>query len=340
MPKHKGNSEDWLDSDHSSHTGRERIRPKKKQIARSANLPLNEANATVAEVFPNQCRVILDGVGSNLNCSYKRAEVIGKSPTEARERTPVAVGDRVQVTSTGNTSGVIEGICNRKNCLSRPAPGRNAEKFHHVLAANIDLLVIVASTQDPEFSPGLVDRFLVAAEAEKIPAMICLTKTDLKSSSEATPEIYIELGYRVIEISSPQKTGFEALAQEIKGKTVVFCGQSGVGKTSLLRILLGQNIGKVGSISAATGKGKHTTTGAVLIGGTSDSRYIDTPGIKEFGLSKISPELLREFFPEFKNISCPISNCLHDREPDCSAQNLPRHPSYLRILKSLVAGEN
>lgn len=335
-PKFRGDSDDWLDSDESGKKG-QGLRPKKKIQARSVALPPEEANATVIEVYPNQCRVRLDS-GADFLCSYRRAGVVSKSKTDARERTPVAVGDRVRVSGSPNSQGVVEGICQRTNALSRPAPGRDGEKIQHVLAANIDLLVIVASAVDPIFSPGLVDRFLVSAQSENISVLICVTKIDLKPS--ASWEIYTKLGYSLVEVSSMTKAGIPELSKLLQGKMVVFCGQSGVGKTSLLRALLGTEIGRVGSVNEMTGKGRHTTTAAVLLEGPNQSKWVDTPGIRSFGLHKIQPEDLKNYFPEMENLSCSMEGCFHQDEENCAAVHLDRYPSYRRILESLIEGEN
>ena len=352
-PKYRGDSEDWLDSDSDSsgQDGRGRAAPqKKKPKARSAQLPLAEANATVVEVFPNQCRVQRDVDGVELLCSYRRAEVIGKSvllnarkqnATVAKERSPVAVGDRVQVVSeggVGESRGVIEGICSRRNCLARSSPGRQFSR--HVLAANIDLVVIVVSAREPLFSPGLVDRFLIAAQAEKIPTLICLSKMDLVDSGDSRErgwEIYSQLGFLLCEVSSKNRVGMDSLVPSIFGKTVVFCGQSGVGKTSLLRVLLqNDQLGRVSEVNLQTGKGRHTTTSAVLLGGPGSSRWIDTPGVREFSLEGISPEGLADYFPEMRDLSCSQKGCLHLEELECQAKELPRYFSYCRILDSIL----
>ncbi len=337
-PKYRGDSDDWLDSESTSQSKKGSIRVKKANSARSLDLPLDQSNAVVAEVFPNQCRVKLDLGEVDLLCSYRRAEVVGKAKRDHRERTPVAVGDRVLVQQSSPTTGVVEGICARKNRLSRPAPGRESGEFHHVLAANIDLLVIAASTQEPEFSSGLIDRFLIAAEMEKIPIIICITKIDLMTVQAAKPwKIYTDLGYEVVEVSTKQEGKLSALPHFIEGKTTVFCGQSGVGKTSLLRALLKSEVGRVGKVNEITGKGRHTTTGAVLLPGPFSSKWIDTPGVKEFGLLNLLPEDLASLFPEFKDLQCSSRYCRHIEEGNCNARELARYPSYRRIYDSLSA---
>lgn len=338
-PKFRGDSEDWMDSAEAGARQRRRVKPKKIQLGRSLQLKPEDANAVVTEVFPNQCRVKLDQDGSSLLCPYRRAGIVGKA--EVRERSPVAVGDRVLVTQTDSKTGIVEGVSIRRNSLSRPAPGRDGVVHQHVLAANIDLLVIVASVKTPDFTTGIIDRFLVAAESEGIPALIALTKVDLLSlplsESEGLWNVYLQLGYPVFEISSVRRTGFVELRKQVSGKKVVFCGQSGVGKTSLLRVLCGnETIGRVGSVNAQTGKGRHTTTSAVLLEGTErHSQWIDTPGVREFGLTKIDAEGLAQYFPEFRSLPCTGQGCDHTGQTDCDATELARYSSYRKILSSL-----
>jgi ribosome biogenesis GTPase len=112
-----------------------------------------------------------------------------------------------------------------------------------------------------------------------------------------------------------------------------------VGKTSLLRVLLGTAVGKVADVSGATGKGKHTTTAAILLQGPEGSDWIDTPGVREFGLAEIQPEQLKDQFPEFNNLKCQAPSCLHESEEGCAARELPRYSSYRRMIDSLRAGE-
>ena len=153
VPKYRGDEEDWLDNEDLAGFRSPESKAKQGPSARSTSLPKKDANATVAEVFPNQCRVKFDEEGAPpILCTYRRAEVVSKSKAEVRERTPVAVGDRVLAVKAANQGGVIEGICTRKNCISRPAPGRDGTRVHHVLAANIDLLVVVVSADRPKFS--------------------------------------------------------------------------------------------------------------------------------------------------------------------------------------------
>jgi ribosome biogenesis GTPase len=310
------------------------------KVGKSKRLDPGEANATVAEVFMKMCRVRLDSNGQSLLCPYRRADVYhGSGDTGFRERTPVAVGDRVKVTAYGSKDGVVDGVCERGNFLVRQAPGRE-EGVVHVIAANLDLLVIVVSVIEPAFSPGLVDRYLIGAREAGIPVLICLNKADLLEPGQPRPtDLYASLGYEIAEVSAKAGLGIGPLRERLTGIRVAFCGHSGVGKTSLLQKLLESEVGRVGVVNSVTGKGKHTTSGAYLFDGPGGAFWIDTPGVRGFGLVRIQPETLREYFPDLNQAGCEISECLHQQEPGCRAKTLPRWESYTRIHDSLTSGE-
>ncbi len=300
----------------------------------TTSLPKSLTHAgVVSEVYPKMCNVLFDDETANgvdkpsvkkRLCTYRRAQVFDRE-AEWRERSPVAPGDRVMVTILGSKDGVIEEILPRKNCIQRRAPGREG-KVLHTLAANLDFMVIVASLREPDFSPGLIDRFLIAAiEAEIAPALV-INKMDLaKDQSEKPWQVYEDFGVRCYPISTQNSSGIEVVQNLIRGKTSVFCGHSGVGKTSLLQNLFGEAFGKIGKVNTSTGKGKHTTTVSTLIEGPDQSRFIDTPGIKEFGLYKIDPKILIQYFPELYQAS----------QKGLPIEDLPRYESYLRIKTAL-----
>ena len=301
----------------------------------------SEANATVAEVFPKRARVRWDSDGQESLCYYRRSTVMGRDVGgEARERAPVAVGDRVKVERMQGQEGLIIGTATRKNGLSRPAPGgANLVQF---IVANLDRLVIVASACDPEFSPGLVDRFLVAASAEKIPCVLAVTKMDLldPGASRHAWQMYAALGLDIVELSRKDPETLETLRKRLEGQTAAFCGHSGVGKTSLLERLTGRDVGAVGAVNDQTGKGRHTTSSAILLQSQSGSSWIDTPGIREFGLVGITSENLKDHFPELISLKCSIASCQHRDEEGCLAHPLERYSSYRRILEDLIEKES
>ena len=289
---------------------------------------MNE-KGVVSEVFPRFCNVILDSEAGQsdpkkLLCTYRRAQIIERD-AEWRERSPVAPGDEVLVKVLGSKDGVIETLLPRRNTIQRKAPGKEG-KVIHTIAANIDYVVVVSALHDPNFSPGLVDRFLIAAQKAQIVPLLVINKTDLKENEIEKPwKLYEDLGFQCFPLSTHQNEGIEKLAEVLKGKTSVFCGHSGVGKTSLLRTLFGEVFGKIGDINKITRKGKHTTTVSTLLQAKHRTRFIDTPGIKEFGLFLIEPKELIEYFPEIHEIQLR-----HD-----SIEGLPRLESYLRIKAAL-----
>ena len=283
----------------------------------------------VSEVFPRFCNVILDTESDKsdpkkLLCTYRRAQILVRDP-EWLERSPVAPGDIVQVQVLGSKDGVIEELLPRRNAIQRKAPGKEG-KVLHTIATNIDFVVVVTSLHDPDFSPGLVDRFLIAAQKAQIIPLIVINKTDLKKTAEDRPwKLYEDLGFQCFPISTHKNEGIGRLEAVLSGKTAVFCGHSGVGKTSLLRTLFGEVFGKIGDVNKVTRKGKHTTTVSTLLQAKNRTRFIDTPGIIEFGLFKIDPKELIEFFPEIHELQLK-------REP---FQGLPRYDSYMRIKAAL-----
>lgn len=329
--KFRGGSDDWLDNESES----KREGAKKSPNNKFRELAFKEGNATVAEVFPNQSRVRFDD-GRELLCNYRKIGLMPRG-VDQRSRAPVCVGDRVKV-----EGDVIVGRCERRNVIARPAPDKHGTILQ-TIAANIDCLVIVTSTHKPDFNPGMVDRFLIAASAQSIEPIICLNKMDLLESAEPCPcDLYEELGYRSFKTCAKTGTGVPALVDYLNTKSAVFCGPSGVGKTSLLNQMLPEKyVGRTGDVSDSTSKGRHTTTGAILLRSHTESAWVDTPGVREFGVVDVKPELLQGHFPEILAAAgnCQIAGCLHVGEEGCGVERLPRYGSYRRIFESLQAGE-
>jgi len=280
----------------------------------------------VSEVFPKLCNVVFDD-GTKLLCSYRRSQVIDKNAPKDqwRERSPVAPGDQVEVQVLGSRDGVIENVLPRVNSIQRRAPGREG-KILHTLAANLDAVVIVSSYREPDFSPGLIDRFLIAAQKAEIKPVIVINKIDLRTSDDDRPwALYEQFNILCFPVSTKEPASIEPLHDFLRGKTSVFCGHSGVGKTSLLQALFGAEVGKIGEISKATGKGRHTTTVSTLIQAADATRFIDTPGIKEFGLFDVDPMDLIQYYPE-------LYERQQKREP---YDQLPRYEIYMKIKAAL-----
>jgi ribosome biogenesis GTPase len=231
----------------------------------------------------------------------------------------VAVGDRVAVERTGDGTAVIVGVEPRTSVLMRPEV---AGRWHRqVLVANADRAVLVFAQHDPEPAAGLVDRLLVACHAGNVPPVLVFNKADLAATerSASLVRLYERLGYEVLRTSAAQGAGLERLAEILRGRSSVFAGPSGAGKSSLInRVLPGVHL-RTGEISAASGKGRHTTTASQLVRLTAGDGYvIDTPGVKEFGLLGIAPAELALHFPEFPVPNqCRFLDCRHDTEPGC-----------------------
>jgi len=335
-PRYRGGGDDWFDDKKDSgHLSSRDSRVKQRLRANASSILPSRANGTVIEVSKKFSRVCFDIDGLTRLCTYRRANVLGHSGF--LERTPVAVGDRVYADILGSKDGVIEGVAERKNVLARLAPGCD-HPVRHVLAANLDKLVIIVSVKEPEFTPEVLDRFLVLAGAQNVEPIICINKMDLHSS--AYPRLwdpYIKWGYTVILASTTNQLGIKKLRNELLDRTSIFCGCSGVGKTSLLRELLEREIGKIGEISEALGKGKHTTRSSVLYTGWSPKTFlIDTPGISELNLIEIPQATLSMYFPGFSELECTKSGCLHQKEETCQARGLSNYKNYLNLYESLA----
>ena len=246
--------------------------------------------------------------------------VRGNVKRERRKTDPVAVGDRVEVTFLEDGEGIIESVAPRRRSLSRQARGRT--DVEHVILANPDQLIAVFAVADPEPHPRMLDRFLLIAERAEIESIVCVNKIDLDETGELRRifEPYQQAGYPVIHCSVETGEGIDELRGLLRGKISVLAGPSGVGKSSLLnRIDPTQNI-RVGEISDATGKGRHTTTATTIIPLADDTYIADTPGIRQLGLYGVELEHLDEYFPEFRPWlgDCYYQDCTHTSEPKCA----------------------
>ncbi len=263
-----------------------------------------------------------------------------------RQNMPSLVcGDRViwQQASTGN--GVVVAMEPRKTLLERP----NADGHLKPVAANIDQILVVAAPL-PALDLGLIDRYLVAAELTGIPPVLLINKTDLLDDElldymRERVAVYSEIGYPVLFVSACQEQGLAALKEQLKDRTSIFVGQSGVGKSSLINALLpGQDI-RVGELSDASGLGKHTTTTTVLYHFPEGGELIDSPGVRAFGLEHATRNQIADGFVEFRPYlgQCKFNDCRHQVEPGCAIRAAiekgtirpERFKSYLQIVESL-----
>lgn len=274
-----------------------------------------------------------------------------------KQTNPVAVGDHVFFEIQDDGTGVIHDVADRKNYIVRRAT--KLSKQTHVIASNINLLCIVATLGLPRTSTGFIDRLLVTAEAYHIPACILFNKVDLYDEElweihNEVKAIYTAAGYLVYEISALEGTGLDEVKQLIAGKTVLFSGHSGVGKSALLNALSPGLALKVGDISDWSLKGKHTTTFAEIhpiplltLNSKLLTFLIDTPGIKEFGMVDFTAQELSHFFPEMRARlhDCRFANCTHRHEPGCAIKkavddgliSVERYQNYLNILEDIIS---
>lgn len=269
-----------------------------------------------------------------------------------RSTNPIAVGDYVELTESkedsndeGQTVGFISKIIARTNYIIRKSP--NLSKESHIIAANIDQAFLIVTIQFPVTTTTFIDRFLVSAEAYRIPCHLIFNKTDLYNDEQTEVmnswiEIYENIGYRCLKLSAKNNTGFEELKSMMANKTNVFSGHSGVGKSTIINILHPAGKLKTGEISDAHFSGKHTTTNSEMYEFEFGGYIIDTPGIKGFGVLEMEKEEISHYFPEiFKLLDgCQYYNCTHTHEPNCIVKKsveegkiaLSRYNSYLGLL--------
>ncbi len=263
---------------------------------------------------------------------------------------PVAVGDEVEVEveDEAEKSAIITEIHSRRNYINRQSPRLKYQ--HHIVASNLDQSLLVATLKEPRTSQGFIDRFLVASEMFHVKALIAFNKSDLfkkkeQDKFEHMKEMYEAVGYKVFLTSTIENTGIEVLKEELKDKTTLISGHSGVGKSSLLNVIFPDMNLKTQVISGWSGKGQHTTTFAEMFDLSFGGRIIDTPGMREFGLVDISKQEVSHYFPEMRIRlnDCQFNNCLHVNEPDCAVKEAvanaeiseDRYESYVNIMESI-----
>jgi ribosome biogenesis GTPase len=243
---------------------------------------------------------------------------------------------------------MITAIDDRFNYINRQSP-RNKYQ-HHIVAANLDQSVLIATLREPRTSQGFIDRFLVASEMYHVPAIIVFNKSDLYRAKEMEQyerwkAMYEKVGYKVLLVSAEKKEGLEELIAVLRDKTTLVSGHSGVGKSSLMNAVHSGIDLKTGDISGWSGKGQHTTTFAEMFDLPFGGRMIDTPGMREFGLVDIEKQEISHYFPEMRDrlVNCQFNNCLHINEPGCAVKEAvingeideDRYVSYVNILSSI-----
>jgi ribosome biogenesis GTPase / thiamine phosphate phosphatase len=281
--------------------------------------------------------------GERFECTVRRVV-----KTLARDaRNAVVTGDRVLFRPTGTRAdggypqGVIERVEPRRGVVSRGHDNRE-----HILAANLDQAVIVASGAEPPLKPALIDRFLISCEKGGVTPLVCINKADLVGPHDLDRlvALYRHLGYTVLATSAVDGRGVPELRKLLGGKTTVFSGQSGVGKSSLLNVVEPSLKLDTGDVSGWTMKGRHTTRRAVLLPLPQGGYVVDTPGIRQFQLWEVEPGEVEGYFVEFVRYvpSCRFPDCMHTHEEGCAVKqavalgliDVSRYESYLKVLTS------
>ena len=263
-----------------------------------------------------------------------------------RSTNPVAVGDRVQIALNREGTAFITEIEDRRNYIIRRAS--NLSKQSHILAANLDLCMLVVTVNYPETSTTFIDRFLASAEAYRIPVNLIFNKTDAYNADDlryldAMEQLYTQIGYPCLRISALRGEGINELKERLKGNITLLAGNSGVGKSTLINAILPDAAARTGEISAAHNKGMHTTTFSEMFPVAGEGYIIDTPGIKGFGTFDMEEEEIGHYFPEIFRTSadCRYGNCTHRHEPGCAVRlaveehriAASRYASYLSMLE-------
>lgn len=259
---------------------------------------------------------------------------------------PVAVGDIVQVEDKGGDAPVVGAIEPRRNYIIRRAS--NLSKEFQIIASNLDQAVLVVTLTNPVTSTTFIDRFLATAEAYQVPAVLAFNKVDLLSTDELRQQLvdlkslYESIGYPVVTMSAATGEGADSLREILSGKMSLLSGNSGVGKSSIINLLVPDAHVRVGDVSHTHHKGMHTTTFSELLDLPGGGAIIDTPGVKAFGTIDFERAEVAHYFREIFSVSsdCRFNNCTHTHEPGCAVLAAveqgdiaySRFISYLSIL--------
>jgi ribosome biogenesis GTPase / thiamine phosphate phosphatase len=263
---------------------------------------------------------------------------------------PIAVGDVVdfEEENSKEQTVMITRIHDRKNYINRQSPRIKSQQ--HIVAANIDQSLMIATIKEPRTSQGFIDRFLVVCEMYHVPAIILFNKIDLYKQKdlakfEQLKNVYEAIGYTVVGVSLKQDPDTQDIKHLLKGKMTLISGHSGVGKSTFINAILPDAMVRTQDVSGWSGKGQHTTTFAEMYELPFGGKIIDTPGMKEFGLVDIERSELSGYFPEMRERlnDCQFNNCLHINEPGCAIKQAviegeideDRYVSYYNILESI-----
>jgi ribosome biogenesis GTPase / thiamine phosphate phosphatase len=320
-------------------------------------LPSSSRKIAVEEISPSLVGTVFKILGKEvsvraetsrgprvLEC-YLRGRLFDSAPADFRNQ--IAVGDRVELDPVGEVKGVIHRVLPRERALVRLVPGKKAQL--HVLAANVDQIVIVSALVDPPYKAGLIDRYLVIAHHAGIASALCLNKIELgdapvREKAREVFSLYRALGYPIVETSAKTGAGIEDLRSLLSGRRSVLVGHSGVGKSKLAGAV--QPGAKLSSGEVDRhGRGRHTTTASTLIGLDFGGELVDTPGVRELSIRHVKASDLARCYPELKPYlgGCRFTSCSHIPEPGCAvkaaveARAIPkeRYESYGKLYGEL-----
>ncbi len=373
MAKRKGKSKSRIKHWHNRYTmGDEEsaIHAKRQRLVKKEvrNLPprklltgkeeldaLPRAEGMVVGLYPGGVAVRCDG--RDVLC------MVAKNFRPPEGTTALTIGDIVTIAITRDghadgqqqdmdrTDAMILDRAQRRTALSRPQPRSQKRRdefggdvFEKVIAANIDVLMIVVAARQPKFRRGLVDRFLICAQRGELKPMLVVNKIDIADIDHHQLEDIAALGVQIVKVSAETGAGVDQLAESIKGQKSIFAGPSGVGKTSLINRLLPGTDARTRAVRMVDERGRHTTSATKIYELPNGGIILDTPGIRELGLA-IAPSQLPWYFPEFEPFSpqCHYNNCTHTHEPDCAVVDavengdipIMRYESYLKMLDTM-----
>ncbi len=278
-----------------------------------------------------------------------RLKGIHKKDKKTTFTNPIAVGDKVlfeQNDTSDETDYMITEILPRENYIVRSSPHNSRQK--HIIASNLDQAILMATLKNPRTSLGFIDRFLISSEMYHIPTRIFFNKSDTYGEEEISryheiKEIYEEVGYPCYLISSLEDIAPDVI-DLLRDKFSLLSGHSGVGKSTFLNRILPENRIKTAEVSESTGKGMHTTTFAEAYDLREGGAIVDTPGIRELGLTDLEPSELAGYYPEMRALAgeCAFNDCLHIEEPKCAVKaeveksiSLLRYQNYRSILDTI-----
>ncbi len=298
--------------------------------------------------------IVYYSTGSNYKVKsdgvFYECKIKGKLRIKQIETTnPIAVGDKVSFSVEKNKKspiGLISEVKERNNYIIRKSV--NLSKQFHIIASNIDQVFLMVTIKEPKTFTSFIDRFLVTAEAYRIKTIILFNKIDLYSPNEIKEleilrEVYSNIGYDCFKISAKKKGTLKNIINLMKGKTNMFSGNSGVGKSTLINTLFPKLKLKTIEISSTHKQGKHATTFSEMHDLNDGIKIVDTPGVKSFGIVDINPEELDNYYPEFLALksNCRFNNCMHVKEPNCAIKlgleekiiSQTRYDSYIDLIR-------